>query len=63
MFVGTIGVTQAELVAILGVSVATPVTPPRGYDEWLEELNKHPADGSHRVGALARSKGFEPPTF
>ena len=57
--------TDIEAVAdVLGTSPAELLTPPANMDAIMQrKLNKHPADGSHRMGALARSKGFEPPTF
>ena len=47
-----------------GISSARLLTEPDEMDAIMaRKLDKHPSDGSHRMGALARSKGFEPPTF
>ncbi|MDU6757749.1 helix-turn-helix domain-containing protein, partial [Actinomyces sp.] len=57
--------SDIEAIAVsLGIPSARLLTEPEEMDAIMRhKLNKHPADGSHRLGALARSKGFEPPTF
>ena len=53
-----------DIAGVLGVTPMRLLTAPDEMDAIMaRKLDKHPSDGSHRMGALARSKGFEPPTF